>query len=161
GASLGALVTPLIVLLFLQYTPSWRPPFVAVGAVGMFWVVLWLLTIRRNDLALPEAAKEAPSAIDDARLHSSLGGSLRGRRSYVLPVLVVTINAAWHFFRAWLPLFLKEGHGYTAESVQWFTMGYCLSADVGTLLAGYVTMGLAQRGLAVHRSRLVVWLFCA
>src|SRR5262245_51959778 len=52
GAALGAVVTPLIVLGLLAWTGDWRPAFLAVGAVGVTWVFLWLPSVRRQDLAL-------------------------------------------------------------------------------------------------------------
>src|SRR5262249_35157172 len=53
GASVGALLTPLVVFAGFTATGSWRLPFFAVGALGAAWVGLWLLCVRSEDLALP------------------------------------------------------------------------------------------------------------
>ena len=43
GASLGAIATPIVVLLLATDAPeSWRLPFRVIGAIGVFWVVGWL-----------------------------------------------------------------------------------------------------------------------
>lgn len=160
GASLGAIVTPLIVLFFLQRTGNWRYPFMAVGVCGSFWVVFWLVSVRRRDLALPDWRTEE-SLSSSAGLHASLWDILTDRRFYVLALLVVSINTAWHFFRAWLPLFLKEAHGYEDEMRQWFSSGYYLAADAGALLAGYAALRLSGSGFSVHRSKLIVFFACA
>jgi ACS family hexuronate transporter-like MFS transporter len=73
--------------------------------------------------------------------------------------MVVTLNAGWHFFRVWLPLFLTQEHGYSEAEMSWFTSGYYLCADIGALAAGFATLRLANAGLTVHRSRVVVFLF--
>src|SRR5262249_34025353 len=52
GASLGAIITPLVVLALVSRFDTWRPPFITVGAAGVTWVFLWLALIRRKDLAL-------------------------------------------------------------------------------------------------------------
>jgi MFS transporter, ACS family, hexuronate transporter len=161
GASLGAIITPLIVLGFLQFTNSWRPPFLAVGAVGMFWVVLWLVSVRSEDLALPDWDAEAKGKEEQRSTHASLGMIMRDRHFWVLALMVVTLNAAWHFFRVWLPLYLREVHQYSDVEMNWFASAYYLSADVGALAAGFATLWLARHGLSVHGSRVVVFLVCA
>lgn len=83
------------------------------------------------------------------------------RRFAVLGVITVAINLTWHFFRAWLPLFLRTKHGYSLADVSWFSMAYYCATDAGALTAGFVTLYLARRGLAVHRSRVVVFASCA
>src|SRR5271166_4228585 len=50
GAAFGAILTPMIVMLCLALTDSWRVPFMVVGVLGVFWVVLWLASVRHSDL---------------------------------------------------------------------------------------------------------------
>jgi ACS family hexuronate transporter-like MFS transporter len=83
------------------------------------------------------------------------------RRFFVLAVLVVMINMTWHFFRAWLPLFLQNQHGYSLEAFSWFSMAYYLATDIGSLTAGFATLGLARAGMPVHASRVLVFAACA
>src|SRR5438067_9569297 len=52
GASIGAIVTPLVMAWLL--TPevgSWRPAFQVIGAAGFVWAALWLPVVRGADLA--------------------------------------------------------------------------------------------------------------
>jgi ACS family hexuronate transporter-like MFS transporter len=83
------------------------------------------------------------------------------RRFWVLAVVVVMINMTWHFFRAWLPLFLQRQHGYGWGESNGFMTAYYLATDLGSLAAGFATLRLARRGVAVHRSRVVVFAACA
>ena len=47
GASLGAIATPLVVLLLTsERAKGWRLPFRVIGAVGVFWIVAWLTVVR-------------------------------------------------------------------------------------------------------------------
>jgi ACS family hexuronate transporter-like MFS transporter len=186
---------------------AWRYPFMIIGAIGVTWVLLWLLGVRRSDLAIERRA--SPSLIgivgwlvlllsldvalqirriDDPRVTVpvKLGVCALGitavarwlfrctradsqgeklprrdfvRRFWVLVVLVVAVNITWHFFRAWMPLFLQRGHEYGEATVAWFTSAYYVSTDAGSLTAGAVSLYLARRGGAVHTSRL--WVFGA
>lgn len=58
GASLGAILTPLIItaLVASNTGPSaWRPPFLIIGGVGVVWVALWALVMRGGTIAQPHA----------------------------------------------------------------------------------------------------------
>ena len=83
------------------------------------------------------------------------------RRFAALMIMVVTINITWHYLRAWLPLFLRKQHGYSSEFTGSFLTVYAIATDVGTLSSGFVALTLSRRGLSVHASRSLVFLFCA
>src|SRR5262249_39635253 len=160
GAALGSIFTPLIVLAFLQWTPSWRPPFWVVGGLGFFWVLLWLSVVRPADLALPPrspASGAQPPPGDSMPAppggHLSLADVFRDRRFWILAGVVASINCAWHFFRVWLPLFLQEIHHYDEWHANLFMSFYYLSTDAGSLSAGFAALWLA-RGHTVHASRM-------
>ena len=228
GAAVGAAIIPLVVLPFIDRAEGWRVPFLVVGAVGMAWVVFWLLGVRSRDLQRRETTPNvtllpvvgllvALLAVDVAvhvyftpPVSKSVLGTATGpiaarvlgepsmvpvivkviltavgvagvflwlwrvtrddpeldravffRRFWVLAVVVVVINANWHYFRAWLPLFLQRVHHYSSRDVQLFGFGYYVSTDLGSLGAGFAALWLAGRGWAVHRSRMIVFCTCA
>jgi MFS transporter, ACS family, hexuronate transporter len=163
GAAIGAVFTPLIVQALVSGEGTWPYPFRVVGALGAGWVLLWLAVVRPRDLAL--------SRTDASAVGSATGPyeSLRGpafvriyadRRFLVCLVMAVTINLTWHFFRVWLPLFLLEGRDFSQDDVNYFTAGYYLATDAGSLAVGFGTLLLARRGLTVHHSRLVMFFLC-
>lgn len=148
--------SPLILLLVLaglfgvksavRWTPNlpgWLPLTVsfAVSTVGIVLVLGWLLRSTRQD-------EESDRAVFLRRLG-------------VLVVVVTMLNGTWHYFRAWLPLFLQNQHGYDEDFMNWFLLAYYVSTDIGSLAAGSVTLGLVRWGLPVHRSRVVVFTGCA
>lgn len=157
GGALGAILTPLVVEALVDGPGSWRYPFFVIGAVGTAWIFLWLATVRGSDLALPTS--DGPTApVTGPEKGVSMLEIYRDRRFWVLVTLVVTINLNWHFFRAWLPLFLREARGYEERTVNYFTSAYYIAADAGCIFAGYATLYLARRGFAVHTCRQVVFL---
>lgn len=163
GASIGAILTPLIVLALVPRTDTWRYPFLVIGVLGCGWVILWLTIVRREDLALsfsgePASAAGGPSA--DNSSADSLISIYLDRRFWVLIVMVVSINVSWHFFRVWIPLFLQKQHGYSEESTNLFLSAYYIATDLGCLSAGFATLYLARRGVPVHWSRALVFATC-
>ncbi len=157
GAAIGSVVTPLMCLAILRATGSWRYPFMIIGSLGIFWVVLWFSFLRPRDLSLANM----PTQPEDGEKLGSLWEVLGERRFWILVVVVFSINSTWHFFRVWLPRLLDRTHGFSTEDIQYFSVAYYVSADVGSLAAGFGTVWLVRRGFSVHGSRLCVFIGCA
>jgi ACS family hexuronate transporter-like MFS transporter len=159
GASLGAIATPFIVIaLTTTGSESWRLPFRVIGAAGAVWVVAWLATVRSRDIDLNRAAPpilaERPSA------DKSKDRIVFIRRFLALAIVVVVINLCWQFFRAWMPKMLREEFQYSPHQVQYFSVAYYISADVGCLTVGFLVKWLAARGYSVHGARMATFLAC-
>lgn len=155
GASVGAIITPLALRgLLTPETGSWRAALQIIGAVGAFWAVLWLPAVRASDLT------SAPEPVRPQSMEAPAPASL-WRRLVVLLVVVVTINVCWQLFRAWLPLFLQRGRGYTEADTLDFTSAYYLAAGVGCTVSGWASLALHRRGLSVGAARRLVFTVCA
>lgn len=167
GASIGAILTPIIVLALAgdpKVADTWRPPFLIVGAVGILWVILWLATIPRDSLSIAPSTSQAassPAASLRAFPLQWLVDFLRDPRFWALAFVVLSINTSWQLIRAWLPIFLQQGRGYTEAETLGFTSLYYIFTDIGCLLAGAAVLRMSRDGLNVHRSRLIVFTTCA
>ena len=68
GTSIGAIITPLIMRVMMTPEPgSWRWPFLAVGALGLLWIVAWFLMIRPDDLASVSPSGDTESTENSPR----------------------------------------------------------------------------------------------
>jgi ACS family hexuronate transporter-like MFS transporter len=172
GASLGALATPIVVLLLVRTDApeSWRLPFRVIGAIGVFWVVGWLAVIRSKDLEVkPNAPESGPEdeGLKAATQDDLFAGGLSARRwtfarrLLALGVVVIMINWCWQYFRAWMPGMLRDQYGYSQREVQVFSIAYYLAADVGCLTIGFLVKWLTGRGFSVHGARMTTFLACA
>ena len=163
GASLGAILTPLIIAALVASNTqpdAWRSPFLIIGGVGILWAVLWLIVVRRGSIVKPTVARREPE-LDGDRPRFWLFDLLLNRKFWALVLMVVSINCTWQLIRAWLPKFLQQGRGYEETTTWLFNSAYYISTDVGCLAAGAMALWLARRGMSVHRSRLVVYGICA
>jgi ACS family hexuronate transporter-like MFS transporter len=153
--------------------------------VGILLILLGLLGVKTLVRLWPKLSPDFVEPSPELRLCVSLAVSILGigavvywlvnstgddteqdrttflRRFGVLLVVVVVINGTWHFFRAWLPLFLQEQHGYPEKFMQWFLIAYYVSTDAGSLTSGFVGLKLARRDFPVHASRLTTFGVCA
>ena len=150
GASAGAVLTPLYVLLVRTLGGSWGIIFWTIGLVGLLWVPVWFALVRRGDLddRAAEADKLPAEAID-------VVGFLR--RLVVLLIIVTCLGVCWQFIRAWLPKYLLEFHRYSETLTDLAVAGYYLVAGVGCVLAGYSVKWLTERGWDVHPARVAAF----
>ncbi|MSQ95584.1 MAG: MFS transporter [Gemmataceae bacterium] len=159
GAAVGSVVTPIIVLLLkTDEAGGWRPPFVAIGCIGMFWIVPWVLLIRREDVERKPVSADAASAPDAT---PKLWSADFCRMFAVVVAIVICINLTWQFFRVWLPKYLQEAHGYNEDQTAWFTSAYYIATDVGCIGVGFWVKGLISSGWGVHIARAVTFTACA
>ncbi|MDW8198343.1 MAG: MFS transporter [Gemmataceae bacterium] len=149
GASAGAVITPLYVLLVRWLGGSWEVVFWTIGAFGLLWVPLWFTLVRRGDLDGPP-----PSATPPIPQQPTERFTLVLRRFVVLAIVVTCLSLSWQFIRAWLPKYLKETHHYVPAASAWAVALYYIAADVGCLIMGFVVKVLAARR-RVHSARLI------
>lgn len=156
GASLGAIVTPLVMhALMTAELASWRLPFRVVGAVGLLWIVPWLLLLRAEDL--PPASKGGAGPASGGVRFRDL---IFSRRMLIVFFVIACINTTWQILRAWLPKFLQEGRGYSEAHALYFNSGWFAATDIGCLAAGALAVWLAGRRVSVHGARVAVFAGC-
>lgn len=176
GAALGAIITPLVVQTMVSDVPgSWRGPFQVIGVLGLLWIVPWLVMVRADDLrrmADVPLASDAAADVDEvggdavttnpSKPHAAVppNGIVFWRRLAVLLLTVIAINLCFQFFRAWLPKFLREFHGYSRDEVNYFTSAYFIAAGVGSVSMGMAAKWLMLAGWPVHRARMATFALC-
>ena len=161
GASMGAVLTPLLVLALYDWNPTqWRLIFFIVGGLGLPWAVWWLAMVRESDVRRPviqtDEASNGPGEQRELQEIPFLHVFLT-RRWWLLLVVVVCINTLWHYIRVWMPVLLEKDHGYSHAFVQKFTSLYYLSTFFGSVASGWLSVRLANSGWNVHRARLLVF----
>ena len=154
GASIGAIITPLVMRAMMTDAPgSWRLPFQVVGAVGVVWVLLWFLSIRPRDLS--------GSRVEGRGLGETPWSAIFSRRFAVALVLIFCIHTTWQLLRVWLPMFLQTGRGYSESDALLFNSVYFVATDLGCIAGGAVSLWLARGGLSPHAARCRVYLVCS
>ncbi|MBX9583901.1 MAG: MFS transporter [Gemmataceae bacterium] len=147
GATAGAVLIPVYVLVLGRLGGGWEVVFWTVGAVGLLWVPLWLAVVRPGDLPAGRSAAGADPG------SAGPGGRDLARMLVALAVVVTGLNVSWQFLRAWLPKYLEESRGFTREAAAGIMIGYYLAADVGCLLSGALVRWGVGRGAGVHAAR--------
>lgn len=168
GASVGAIVAaPLIAWLFVEL--GWRSTFLAIGAVGLLWIVPWLLIFRAGPREHPWLDEEerrhivSAEAAERADIGEAPGwfAMLRYRQSWAVILARFFIDPVWWLFVSWLPLYLADTFGFDVTQIGLFAWVPFVGAAAGSLFGGWLAGWLIKRGLAVASARkLAIGLGC-
>lgn len=150
GASIGpALAPPLIIGIQLHF--GWRSVFLATGALGLVWLVLWLsLYPRVKSGTAARAAVASPQAHHPAVPWSVL---LRHREVWGIVLARFFGDPIWWLYITWLPLYLVDVRGYDLKKLAEFGLYPFVAAGLGALSGGWTSGFLMRRGWSTNRAR--------
>ena len=163
GTNIGAILTPLFVP-WVAFHLGWRWAFLFTGALGFFWLALWLALYRRPEehplctAAEREYIKSDPVgstvAIPWARL-------LRYRQTWTFAAGKFMVDPIWWFYLFWIPDYLQREHGLRLTQIGLPILVIYLISDVGSIAGGWLSSALIRRGFSVNAGRKWAMLVCA
>jgi len=143
GTNMGAILTPLLVP-WIALTWGWQWAFVATGALGLLWLLLWIPLYRE-----PEPAGDASLAAARVPWVSLFGY----RQTWAFIVGKLMADPIWWFYLYWLPKFLDAKYGVKLAQVAAPIIVVYVIADVGSVGGGWISSALIKRGWSVNRAR--------
>ena len=143
GTNMGAILTPLVVP-WIALTWGWQWAFVATGALGFLWLLLWIPLYRS-----PESTGDKSVAEPRAPWISLFGY----RQTWAFIVGKLMADPVWWFYLYWLPKFLDAKYGVKLAQVAAPIIVVYLIADVGSVGGGWISSALIKRGWSVNRAR--------
>ncbi|HEY3113121.1 MAG TPA: MFS transporter [Gemmatimonadaceae bacterium] len=143
GTNTGAILTPLVVP-WIALRWGWQWAFVATGALGLFWLALWIPFYRN-----PPQARDSSIAPPRVRWVSLFGY----RQTWAFMVGKLMADPVWWFYLYWLPKFLDAKYGVKLAQVAAPIIAVYLIADVGSVGGGWMSSALIKRGWSVNRAR--------
>jgi len=157
GMTIGAVLTPILVLLMVNKVTGegWRSLFRIVGGLGSLWVVFWLWNTRGS------RAKEMSPRTKDRAAAVPFWFVFKLRTFWITMAVGISVNMAWHLYRVWLPRTLIDDLKFNDEQLQYLLMAYFLTADLGSILFGYIAKKVITPARPVERARKLVVLLAA
>jgi ACS family hexuronate transporter-like MFS transporter len=143
GTNMGAILTPLLVP-WIALRWGWRWAFVATGALGLLWLLLWI-PLYRNPVA--GGTSDAPHA------RIPWVSFFRYRQTWAFMFGKLLADPVWWFYLYWLPKFLDAKYGVKLAQVAAPIIVVYLIADVGSVGGGWISSALIKRGWSVNRAR--------
>jgi MFS transporter, ACS family, aldohexuronate transporter len=155
GTNMGAILTPMIVP-WVALNWGWRWAFVGTGALGLFWLVLWIPLYRSPDAhpsVTPAELAFIRSDPSDPLARVPWTRLLSYRQTYAFAVAKLFADPIWWFYLYWLPKFLDSKYGVKLSGVAAPLIAIYLVADVGSIGGGWMSSALLKRGWTVNRAR--------
>lgn len=164
GSNVGSIFAPLLVpWLFLNF--GWKMAFIALGASGFIWLVLWLVFYdapeKSKRLSAAELAHIRSGETPVAEVKIPWTKLLRYREAWAYYGTCVLVGPVWWFYGFWLP-------GFFADTFKLDIKGFGLPLAViatvtcfGSIAGGGLSAWLLKKGWSVNRARKTATLICA
>ncbi|MBX8484191.1 MFS transporter [Pseudomonas cichorii] len=165
GTNVGAMLTPALLPLILTIW-GWQAAFMAMGSLGLFWVIIWRLkyynpeehpTLRKSELDyINQEVEPEPVKVPFSHI-------LKMRGTWAFAVAYSLTAPVFWFYLYWLPPFLNQQYNLGISVTQ---MGIpliliWLTADVGSIGGGILSSWLIGRGVRATTARLISMLIFA
>jgi MFS transporter, ACS family, aldohexuronate transporter len=164
GTNVGALITPMTVP-FITVRFGWYWAFVATGALGFGWLVLWLMFYEHPDrharVGAAELAHIRSDPADPAAARVSWRRLLAHRQAWAFAIAKFMTDPIWWLYLFWLPDFFSRRYGLSLLEFGPPLVTIYLLADVGSVFGGWLSSALIRRGWTVNAGRKTAMLVCA
>ncbi|WP_033281443.1 MFS transporter [Streptomyces sp. NRRL F-525] len=157
GSQIANAIAPPI-LTGLLLTVGWRGMFVAVGALGILVMLVWLRVYR--DPTLREQAIIRGEELAEARANeqarpASWGALFQQRNTYFMILGAFGIFYTVWVYLTWLPSYLQTSRGLSLSETGWLSSLPYLCGILGVLFGGWLSGRLIRRGHSAVVSRKV------
>ncbi len=161
GTNIGAVVAPLTVpWITIRY--GWRWAFLATGAVGFLWVVLWLVVYRSAEKHVTRGESAHPPAEPREPVRSASWATLLTRRQvWAVAIGKFLTDPVWFIYLFWIPDFLNKTRGLGLLNLGLPLVVIYLASDIGSVGGGWLSGALIRRGWSVITARKTAMLVCA
>jgi MFS transporter, ACS family, hexuronate transporter len=155
GASIGNVIAPVVIVyLYAQF--GWKSTYVLLGAMGLIWVLPWLIINKSKPKDHPWITEEERNLILNDRKANN-NETVGGEKSLSLPKILshkqpwgvllcrFFIEPIWWFFAGWMPIYLNSKFGLSIEVIgktMWISY---LMAAAGSIIGGMFTEAVIKR----------------
>ena len=164
GSNLGVMAS--FVTVWLAITFGWQAAFVAIGGVGVVWLLLWQRAFhapedhpRLSHAELAYIRADQPKAQRTIRMPWTQ--LLRYRQIWPFLVGKLITDPVWWFFLFWLPSYLERERGQNPLTSASLLALIYTGATVGSIAGGWLSGHLIKRGWRVGKARMTTMFIAA
>ena len=164
GAAVGGVVAlPAIALLTTWF--SWQMIFIAVGLVGLLWLIPWFLIVKAPPEFHPnisEVEKEyiltGQKEVDEDEVgyeeYNPTTLKLLGhKQSWGVIIASTAIDPIWWLFIVWIPIYLNGVYGMDVKQIGLYGWVPYLGAMLGAWFGGLLAQNRIKAGWNVNKTR--------
>lgn len=143
ASRVGGALTPFIIVP-MQAHLGWRVTFYLLGAVGLVWVLIWLLFYRTKE--------ESPTPVKEQASWKQMAFS---KNFAILLIMYYCYASGVFFFISWLPKYLYNGRGLSQQELTYSVSLPFILAAIGCLFGGALSDYLVKKIGVIWGRRLV------
>ncbi len=161
GSGTGALIaTPLVAWIIWKW--GWQQAFVITGAIGFFWVILWVWFYRspeKHPMITPEELAHIQQGQQELNVEETTNEKgvwkvvFTQRNFWGIAIARFLSEPAWQFFSYWIPIYLVSQRGMNIKQIGMFAWIPFLAADLGSFVGGILSPFYQKLGLTVLNAR--------
>jgi ACS family hexuronate transporter-like MFS transporter len=159
GSAVGAVLAPPIVATIIA-NYGWRTAFVAVGLVGLVWLVFWCPVYRTPSQAeVARALVPTPGGVGARESVPAEAAPepvlklIRTRFVWSFTLAKIFMDPVWWFYTFWFPEYLKHARDFNLAAIGKFSWIPFAVAGAGNLLGGWLSAFLLSRGCSLTVAR--------
>ncbi|MEN6626679.1 MAG: MFS transporter [Candidatus Sumerlaeia bacterium] len=163
GSNIGALITPLLVA-WINQNWGWKACFLAIGALGFIWLILWFLFYGPPQTHPRLGASERAYIMSDPptlAAHVPWLGLLGHRQTWAFCAAMFLVAPVWWFYLYWIPGFFHDRYGLDLVHMGLPLVVIYQMASVGGIGGGWISGALLRRGWSVNAARKTALFICA
>ncbi|WP_200863971.1 MFS transporter [Asticcacaulis sp. AC466] len=163
GSNVGAIITPLA-LPFVVAAFGWRTAFFMAGFLGVAWLIAWLIFYEAPEKQRRLSVAERAYILGDApapEVRQSWVSLLRRRGTWAFVCGMLITGPVWWFYLNWVPGYLHSRFGVDMMQSIVPIVAIYLTADVGSIIGGWLSSRLVSSGLSPVKARLLAILIMA
>ena len=163
GTNVGALIVPLTVP-WITYTWGWYWAFVATGAIGFFWLLLWWPLYKSPDKhprVNPAELAHIRSDPADPPVKVPLSQILPHRQAWAFAVAKFLTDPIWWLYLFWIPDFFSRPYGLDLKKIGLPVFVIYMVASVGSIGGGWLSGWLLRKGWSTNAARKTAMLIFA
>jgi MFS transporter, ACS family, D-galactonate transporter len=158
GSRAGATISlPVVAFLIAEF--GWRLAFVAAGAMGLVWTVIWCLAYRDPAVHRGVSPRQLATlrAAQPTEPHSrgSWRAMLRHRTVWGMMLGFFCANFVFYFYATWFPTYLVQAHGFSLRDLGVIGMIPGLASIPAAWLGGWTSDRLQRAGWSLTAARKV------
>jgi MFS transporter, ACS family, hexuronate transporter len=164
GANVGAVIAPAIVP-WLTITYGWATSFVAVGAVGILWLVLWMVIYKKPEDEKKLSKSEYDYILSDnepvVKERVPWRKLLKYRQTWAFVLGKFFTDPIWWFYLYWLGLYLSNNFHVNLKELGLPLIVIYSMTTVGSIGGGWLSGWFISKGMDVNKGRRLTMLIFA
>jgi ACS family hexuronate transporter-like MFS transporter len=166
GAAIGGIISAPVVAYLFVYLDSWRATFISVGALGLLWLVPWLIVYKSGPDKHPWVSETEREYIltgqrntetnEVATYAPGAAEILCRKESWGVIMASFFLDPIWWLFVGWLPLYLSETYGFGVAEIGRYAWIPYVGAMFGAWFGGLLAQNRISAGWTVNKARKVV-----